>query len=79
MLAIDIQHFDHSAGKEFGSNIHLLLAGMSKVRLASPASLMFSPHLIESSDLVNIVMAIAGLPSEYQGRCKVSYEGTTTA
>lgn len=56
--AIDVQRFEHNEGKEFGSGIHLLLAGMSKARLASPTSLMFSPHLIESRDLVNIVMAI---------------------
>lgn len=63
--AIDILRFEHNKGKKFGSDIRLLLAGMSNARLASPASSMFSPHLIESKDLVNIAMAIAGLPSGY--------------
>lgn len=63
--AMYIQGFEHNKGKEFGSDIHLLFVGISKARLASPASLTFSPHLIESRDLVNIVMAIAGLPPEY--------------
>lgn len=63
--AMYIQGFAHNEGKEFGSDIHLLLVGISKARLASPASLTFSSHLIESRDLVNIAMAIVRLPPEY--------------
>lgn len=63
--AIDILHFEYRKGKVLGNDIRPLFAGMFKARLASPASLILSHHLIEYGDLGKIVVFNIGLPAVY--------------